>query len=182
MKAVLFLSIFIAIIFFISNTLAIKISPTRQELIMNPYETNCTNIWVLPEDNYIISSNWSYDGKGNLEKYNFSTEKIKLSMNYSHISEGKYEICFTPKRGGNFSGIIYFYSEKNMVEIGTWIELRVESKTAIESISLITGNAMRDTGNLNLSLGLVFLLLVITLLLAIRRSFRRTRLIKDKHP
>jgi hypothetical protein len=128
----------------ISFSSAIKISPSQQRLNIEQYETNCANIWVLPKLNYSITSKWSFDGKGDLNKYHLSVEEIKLNINYSYISNGKYEFCFTPRKGGNLSGIIYFYSEEDMVEIGTWIDLTVPEKDFGEKITLLTGNVAKD--------------------------------------
>jgi hypothetical protein len=105
MKKVFYILIIFTLL--ISFSSAIKISPTQQYLIVNQYETNCTNIWVLPHENYSISSKWSIDGRGDLSKYNLSIEKIRLNINYSYESGGKYTVCFTPQKAGNLSGIIY---------------------------------------------------------------------------
>ena len=94
----------IIIIFFLSISFvsAIKISPTKQSLKINQYETNCTNIWILPEETYLIGSWWSNDERENLSKYVLNPEKIKLKINYSYISNGKYNFCFTPNQEGSF--------------------------------------------------------------------------------
>jgi len=157
---------------------SIKISPTQQLLEINQYETNCTNIWVLPESNYLISSKWSNDGRGDLSKYNLTKEKIKLKINYSYLSDGKYEVCFTPNKAGHISGIIYFYDEKNMIEIGAWIDLKVKNLDTFETISLITGNVVGSANQTNIILGVIFVLLIIILSLIVR-NFIRTR--KNKH-
>jgi hypothetical protein len=136
--------LFLAILLLFNVSSAIKISPTQQRLNIEQYETNCANIWVLPELNYSITSKWSFDGKGNLNNYDLGVEEIKLNINHSYISEGKYEFCFTPRKGGNLSGIIYFYSEEDLVEIGTWIDLTVPEKDFGEKITLLTGNVAKD--------------------------------------
>jgi len=168
MKKIL-LSIFLITVFLLDFSSAVKLSPTQTEIYMTQYETNCTNIWILPHENFTITSKWSNDGRGDLSRYTLTSEKIKLKINYSYLSDGKYEICFTPNRGGNFSGIIYFYDSKSMIEIGSWFDLKIEQAGAIKSISLITGNAVGSKNKVNLGLGLVFVLLFIVLLLVIRK-------------
>jgi hypothetical protein len=169
-------------VFLLSFSSAIKISPTQQELVMKQHETNCTNIWILPEADYVISSRWSYEGRGDLAKYTLSTKDIKLNINYSYESEGKYTVCFTPQKAGNLSGILYFYDEKKMIEIGSWIDLKVEQVGNIERISLITGNAVKnyEINTTNIILGIIFVLLLIIFLLIIRRQLR-IKSFKNKH-
>lgn len=169
MKKIIIL--FIVLVISISFSSAVKISPTQQELTINQYETNCTNIWILPETDYKISSKWTYNGEGNISKYTLTKEKIKLEINYSYLSKGKYEVCFTPNKAGNLSGIIYFYDEKNMIEIGTWIDLKVEQVGTIESISLITGNTISKINGTNIGLGLTLFLLLVILGLIVKRAF-----------
>jgi len=178
-RRVLFVFLFFLLISFSS---AIKISPTQTYISMDQYETNCTNVWILPIENYTISSKWSFDGMGDLNKYNLTKDKIKLNINYTYISEGKYELCFTPNRAGNLSGIVYFYSEKNMVEIGTWIDLKVNEVGTIERVSLITANAIKENNinEMNILLSVVFILLLFILFLIIRRSLRFNSL-KNEH-
>lgn len=171
MKYALPILIFILLVSFSS---AIKISPVQSVIYMNQYETNCTNVWVLPEANYSIKSKWGIDGMGDLSKYNKTKENIKLDIKYTYISDGKYEICFTPSMAGNLSGIIYFYDKDNMVEIGSWVDLKVDGINPIERISILTGNAIKENKNVvtNVGLGLVFFVLVIVLALVIRKSFK----------
>lgn len=157
----IFALLFVFLLLISSSASAIKISPTQQSLRIGLGQTNCTNIWVLPEKNYSISSRWSIDGQGDLNKYILDIEKMKLSLNHTYVSNGMYQLCFMPQRKGNFSGIILFYSEKDMVEIGTWIELDVESENVFEKISLITGNTINDKGNQT-----NFLLAVVAVLLS----------------
>ncbi len=164
-------SLFIILVISISFSSAVKISPTQQELNLNQYETNCTNIWILPETDYKISSKWTYNGEGNLSKYTLTKEKIKLEINYSYLSKGKYEICFTPEKAGNLSGIIYFYDEKSMIEISSWVDLKVEQVGTIETISLITGNVIGKTNKTNITLGMILILLLIIFGLIIKRAF-----------
>lgn len=173
------LGVFIVLFLFVNFSSAIKISPTQTLLYINQYKTNCTNIWILPESNYLISSKWSNDGNGNLSKYILNSDKIKLEINYTYVSDGKYEFCFTPSRGGNFSGIIYFYSEKNMVEIGSWVDLKVDGVGLPERISLITGNAIKNENGLAVSLSVVFVLLIIIFILVVRNIATST--LKNKH-
>lgn len=151
---------------------AVKISPTKTTLNINQYETNCTYIWVLPEENYSISSKWSEDGKGDLLKYTLSAERIKLNVSHTPLSDGKYRFCFTPSGGKNVSGIILFYSEKDMLEIGTWIELYVESASVTEKISLVTGNAIAANKEYRFDLISVLVLLVILFLLLLRNFLK----------
>lgn len=162
---------FIMLLLLISFSSAIKISPTQTYISMNQYGTNCTEVWILPHEDFTIHSKWTFDGKGELEKYNLSKEKIKMIINYTYSSDGKYEFCFTPNRAGNVSGIIYFYSEKTMVEIGTWIDLDVKEVGTIERISLITGDAVKnyEINEMNLGLGLIFILLIAIFYLVIKK-------------
>ncbi|GEM_PF-6607490 len=138
------LILFLSLLFLINFSSSIKISPTYQKIKMDQYETKCVNIWVLPEENYSISSRWSIDGKGDIEKYKLSSEKIKISFNYTYLEKGKYEFCFNPKKGGNFSGIIFFYSDANIVEIGSWVELEVRKIELDEEIIVLTENVIKD--------------------------------------
>jgi hypothetical protein len=119
------------------------------------------------------------DGRGDLEKYTLTSEKIRLNISHSKDDE-KYEFCFTPGMAGNFSGIIYFYSEKTMVEIGSWVEIHVAGQTIMERVSLITGNAIRNQNSLNVGLGVIFILLIIVLILVIRNIVRNSAF-KHKH-
>lgn len=170
MRKAFFITLFFLMLA-INFSSAIKISPTQQVIKMNEYETNCTNIWVLPEANYSIKSSWSIDGKGDLNKYNLTAEKINLEIEYFYIKEGKFEFCFTPKKAGNFSGIIYFYDEKNSLEIGSWVDLKVNGIGTLEKINLISGKAISDikkieikneilAGVLVFLIGILFYLLV----------------------
>lgn len=166
-----YIILFTILVISISFSSAIKISPTQQELTIKQYETNCTNVWILPEANYILSSKWTYNGEGNISKYTLTKEKIKIGINYTYLSKGQYEMCFTPQRAGNLSGIIYFYDEKNMIEIGTWIDLKVEQVGTIETISLITGDAINKVNKTNAGLGIVLFLLLVILGLIVKRAF-----------
>jgi len=174
--------IYIIIIIFLCANIssAIKISPTQTQIEMNQYETNCTNIWVLPHENFTITSKWSVNGMGDLSKYNLTKEKIRLEITYKYISDGLYEICLTPNKAGNFSGIIYFYSEKTLVEIGSWIDLRIKGVGTIERISIITGNTIKNyhINTTNVWLAIVLVLLFIILLILILR-IRKS--LKNKH-
>ncbi|MEM4181820.1 MAG: hypothetical protein QXX68_01545 [Candidatus Pacearchaeota archaeon] len=163
--------VFILLILILSFSSAIKISPTKQTLEMKQGETKCVNIWILPEKNYTIGSKWSFDGKGDLEKYNLTAEKIKVEIEYNY-SEGKYEFCFTPKYGGNFSGIIYFYDEENMIEIGSWVDLKVEGEKFVEKISLFAGNIIREykKNEINTLLMICLILLIIAFFAIVRYS------------
>jgi hypothetical protein len=159
---------------FIDVSSAIKISPTQTILATNQYETNCTNIWVLPHENFTITSRWSINGGGNLTKYNLDAKKAKLEINYSYLSEGKYIFCFTPNRVGNLSGIVYFYSEKTLVEIGSWIDLKVAGTGPIERISLVTMNTIKgyDANETNVWFGIIFALLLVILVIVVKKYLR----------
>lgn len=161
------LSIFLFLVFLFSFSSAIKISPTQQRFVVEKYETKCTNIWVLPHEDFVISSKWSLDGRGDLDRYNLSKKEIGLEMNWTYLSDGKYLFCFNPGRAGNFSGIVYFYSEKSRVEIGGWVDLEVRGtsfeKEVEEKINFLTGNAIKNENKNNLVLGGIFILLLIVL-------------------
>ncbi len=167
------LCIFLSLFVITSFSSAIKISPTQRVMSMEKYGTECTNIWVLPESNYEISSKWSKDGEGDLSKYNLTPEEIKLKINHSYISEGKYEICFTSELVGNFSGIMYFYDEKSRVEIGSWIDLRIRgeetsgTREIMDKISLISGKAIEGMKTEEYFLGGIFVALIIILALVL---------------
>jgi hypothetical protein len=167
--------VFILFIFSLGFGSSIKISPTQQFLKMNSDDPNCTDIWVLPDENYIISSRWSVNGKGNLSKYILTAESIKLNFNYSYISNGKYRFCFESSKRGNFSGIIYFYSKSSLLEIGTWIDLDVESESVMKSLSLTTGKAVQNINPIHIGLSVVLFLLLLILSLVIKF------LMKDKN-
>lgn len=171
MKKYLFILIIFSLV--VSFSSAIKISPTQQKLIIDSPEPVCTNIWVLPEREYSISSRWSIDGKGNLENYIYSKEKIGLMINYTDLTEGKYEICFSPSKNGNFSGIIFFYSEADMAEIGSWIDLHVSGNKIGEKISLATGNIIKsfEVDEMSILLTIIFTLLLVFLVLLTRKLF-----------
>ncbi len=166
------LIIFLILIFLIMDfSSAIKISPTQQKIVMKQYETKCVNIWVLPYENYLVSSKWAINGKGDLSKYDLTKEKIKLDFNYSSSSDGKYEFCFSPNSEGILSGIIYFYSEDSMVEIGSWIDLEVEGIPFTEEIERkivsLTGNSIKDIEGKEIALGGIFVLLLVVLVFVV---------------
>jgi hypothetical protein len=141
---------------------------------MNQHKTNCTYIWVLPEENYSISSKWSDGGNGDLSKYALGAERIKLNISHNYFSDGKYRFCFTPNGRGNLSGIILFYLEKDMVEIGSWVELDVMSDSVPEKISLITGNVVAANKEYRFDLISVLVLLIILFLLLLRNVLKST--------
>ena len=167
--------VLIAFLLFISFSSAVKISPTQQRIEMSAYETSCTNIWVLPEKDYSISSMWSIDGRGDLDKYTLTPEKIRMATNYTYLSDGKYEFCFNPNRGGNFSGIIYFYDEANMVEIGSWIDISVYGANIEERITLITGNVVAKNNEYRFDLMAVVALLIVLLVILLKKTLRSGR-------
>jgi hypothetical protein len=170
-----FLFILFIFICIVPISSALKISPTQSTLEINQYETNCTDIWVLPHEDFVITSKWTYDGKGNLSNYILDNKKIGLEINYSYISEGKYKICFTPNGDGNLSGIIYFYSEKTMIEIGSWVELKIHHIGAIERASMITANVIKESGtsSANLFLGIIFISLLAVFLFLLKNFFKK---------
>ena len=166
------LFLLLVIFFLLTNfSSAIKISPTQTTIRTEQYETKCVSIWVLPHEDFEITSRWSLEGKGDLTKYTLSAKKIGVNITYQYISDGEYEFCFTPKWGGNFSGIIYFYSPNSMTEIGSWVEIRANGQGPAKTISLMTGRVIEVVRDNNFDLWFVFLLLLIILLILILKSF-----------
>jgi hypothetical protein len=159
----------------------IKISPTKTVLDIKTEEVNCTTIYFLPDKNTSIETRWSRERVVGSENYNLSNEKIKLKINYTRLEYGKYEFCFEPTKSGYFYGVIFFQPENSLVKMGTWIELNVESRTPVETISLITGNVIGKTNKTNLSLGIILILLTIVLILLIKRTLGRFKALKNEH-
>lgn len=162
MKKVIIILLSFLILFSFSS--AIKISPTQQRLALDQFETKCVNIWVLPEMEYSIRSKWAFDGQGDINKYNQESKDIGMNLSHRYISDGKYELCLTPSKGGNISGIIYFYSEEDIVEIGSWIDLDIKRTSIGENIqnkiNLISGNAIKEGRGIDLVLGGIFASLI----------------------
>jgi hypothetical protein len=169
MKKISFL-IFI-FLFTIGFSSAIQLSPVKNTVYITQYETKCANIWVLPDDNFEISTYWSLEGKGDLTKYTMRAEEISLGISSEYISDGKYEFCFTPNKGGNWSGIIYFYSSESLVEASSWIDLNVKEINPIQKISFLTGNAIAEIRENNYDLWFMFISLLAILLLVLFRRF-----------
>lgn len=169
-KIIAFIIVSFLLINFVSSE-GIKISPTKTTLEIKTENQNCTTVYFLPDKNTTIESRWTKERVFGSENYNLSKEQIRLKINYTRQEYGKYEICFTPSKAGYFYGVIFFQPEGSLVKMGTWIELKVESRTPIESISLITGNVIGKGNLTNIGLGLVLVLLLIVLFLIIRRFF-----------
>lgn len=119
---------------------SIKISPTQQELLLEQYEKKCMTIWVLPKQDYKVRSVWSKTISGNLKDYQLSEKDLDLEIIYEYV-EDRYDFCFIANKPENISGIIYFYSESDLIEIGSWIILRA-SNDPVKKTTINAGNVI----------------------------------------
>ena len=69
-----------------------------------------------------------------------------------------------------------------MVEIGSWIDLKIEQVGTIKTISLITGKVIGSENKTNFGLGLVFILLLVVFLLTAKKSLDGFKASRNKHP
>lgn len=172
-KNVLFLVLLILVAHFcLAESTSIKVSPLKTELSAKiGAENNCTIFYVIPDKNIQITSRWSKDNPGEDSKYKLSKEQIKLKINYTKLEYGKYEFCFEPHKSGMFYGLIFFQPENSLVRMGAWINLNITQTSPIQTISLLTGNTIKNynINGTNIGLGFIFVLLIIVLILIIKR-------------
>ena len=156
-----------------SSAQSVRVSPLKTELNFEANEKQkCMIIYVLPDEHMNITSKWSSDSPGEIDKYVLTVEKNKLKINYTKNGPGEYEFCFQPQRSGNFYGIIFFQPENGLIKMGSWINLNVTPTTPAEQITLIAGNAISANKEYRFDLMTIVVLLFILFIILLKKILR----------
>jgi hypothetical protein len=171
---------FLFIIFFIGllSSLDFGISPGDIHLVAKKGEMVCMNFSLIGGDDMVFSGDlrWSKTKTRDVNDYNIEEGSLKISSLYPiRTGHGKYQVCLSGEKGGNYYGALLYRIEDEAYGIGAWIDFEVSEPGLIEktseTINLLTSRvAMKNNLKSNLFLILLFLLLTFLLIIIIKKN------------
>ena len=146
----------------------IGISPGTIKLFEKQNEVVCANFTIIGGNENFFNGNikWSNENSRKINDYATSSEKLKINATIpSGIKSGKYQICVSSSKGGDYYGALMYRLNNSSYGIGAWIELKVEGGDSIQNILSLTGESVKEIKIQKIFLFSPILLLIILFLL-----------------
>lgn len=167
------LSIFISLSF--CSALNFGISPGIIKFSEKQNEVSCQNFTIIGENANVFNGNikWNDKDSKDISDYTLSSEKLNINATIpSEIKSGKYQICISSEKAGNYYGALMYKLNNSSYGIGTWIELKVEGDNPIQNILSLTGDTIKEIPYQKAFLftPILFLIILIFLLVKLKRK------------
>jgi len=169
------LSLFISLSF--CSALDFGISPGIIKLSEKQNEIQCQNFTIIGGNEDIFNGDikWSNENSKDISDYKLSPKELNINSTIpSGIKAGKYQICISSEKAGNYYGALMYKINNSSYGIGTWIELKVEGNNPLQNILSLTGNTIKEISYQKIFLFTPILLLAVLIFL-LRKLKRKTK-------
>lgn len=149
----------------ISFASSLEVGITPPKIFETGYvnEPSCTFFKLYGENISFVDGGVMFSNKNSkdIQDYTLSPGLVGLGVSFlKETSEGEKEICFLPKKKGEYYGAITYKINGTSYGIGTWINLKIDGPS---QPLLLTGKAIEEIREKNLDLWFIVGLLLLTL-------------------
>jgi hypothetical protein len=170
---IFFILVVLSITFISAST--IGISPPAIKISEAENQITCENFTLFGEENSLFTgeAKWSRENSRNINEYVLSSESLNINANFPEkIRRGKYQICLSAEKKGDYFGALTYKMENSSYAIGTWIQLSVAKNNSVQEVLMITGNAIKklDYTKIFLFTPVLFIVILIFLLVKLKKK------------
>jgi hypothetical protein len=183
MKKIIILLVLILELNFLSSQ-TIGINPTEVNIETVIGGEICKSLTLKATGEIFAQDRWLKQGEKQkiLSNYNLSSKDFDIEIKYNKIfrinEKERLNFCITPKKAGEFQGVLLYKVEGTNFGVGIWINLKVLEKNKMS----ITGNTIKkNIFNFEekslVGLGTCFILLSLTLAILLFKMKKKQEII-----